>query len=270
MPTPPFPPPSETRSLSPARVTTPPPEDPPLAGTSGAEAEADIPGGHSAPEDEPLQDTGVDTSAPERDDDPGISNTGAGTETTKTSAEPEQQQQQQQQEQQQQQQPPQPETRPQPSTAPTQPAPKPTSPPAPKRPRQMAKIPAAAKATSALEPNPDRQVALHMGAAASGIQSFFAAGGGLITPRTASGNSLGSLKQYCMDWNSADASEVSSASSPQSPHPAGPSALAQKMHILKLAVADADKTAAVSCTLHFSARCYILPSPRDSSGVTST
>ena len=48
-----------------------------------------------------------------------------------------------------------------------------------------------------------------------------------------------------MDWNGADMSEVSIVNAQPKQHPAGPSTLAQKMHAVKLAVVDADKTAAV-------------------------
>ena len=40
-------------------------------------------------------------------------------------------------------------------------------------------------------------------------------------------------------------SEVSTVNPPPRQHPAGPSTLAQKMHAVKLAVIDANKTAAV-------------------------
>ena len=40
-------------------------------------------------------------------------------------------------------------------------------------------------------------------------------------------------------------SEVSTVNPQARPHPAGPSMLAQKMHAVKVAVMDADKTAAV-------------------------
>ena len=49
-----------------------------------------------------------------------------------------------------------------------------------------------------------------------------------------------------MDWNSADMSEVSTANPQPKQHPAGPGMLAQKMLAVKLAVAEADKTAAVN------------------------
>jgi hypothetical protein len=48
-----------------------------------------------------------------------------------------------------------------------------------------------------------------------------------------------------MDWNSADMSEVSSVNPHSKPHPAGPSTLAQKIHAVKVAVIEADKTASV-------------------------
>ena len=63
--------------------------------------------------------------------------------------------------------------------------------------------------------------------------------------RTKSGHSLGSEKQYHMDWNAADTSEVSSAN-PVTPHPAGPSALAQAMHNLQLSTLRASKLVEVS------------------------
>ena len=62
--------------------------------------------------------------------------------------------------------------------------------------------------------------------------------------RTQSGQSFGSEKQYHMDWNAADTSEVSSAN-PVTQHPAGPSALAQAMHNLQLSTLRASKLAEV-------------------------
>ena len=64
--------------------------------------------------------------------------------------------------------------------------------------------------------------------------------------RTESGRSLGSLKQYSMDWNAADTSEVTTK------HPVGPSALAQTVYTLKAAVQAVDKAAEVNTlpTLH--------------------
>ena len=94
----------------------------------------------------------------------------------------------------------------------------------------------------ASESTPERQVSLHVGHAATAIVS---AGEGFVPSRTQSGKSLGSLGHYSMDWNSADMSEVSSANPHSRPHPAGPSMLAQKIHAVKVAVIEADKTASV-------------------------
>ena len=76
------------------------------------------------------------------------------------------------------------------------------------------------------------------------------AGDGFVTTRTLSGRSLGSLNHYSMDWNAADMGEVSSGNPQPTPHPAGPSALAQKMHQVKVAVIEADKTAGVIILSH--------------------
>ena len=62
--------------------------------------------------------------------------------------------------------------------------------------------------------------------------------------RTKSGNSLGSEKHYDMDWNSADAAEVSS--NPSSEHPVGPSAVLQSIYNMQTAVLDCSKKAWVS------------------------
>ena len=71
-----------------------------------------------------------------------------------------------------------------------------------------------------------------------------------MSNRTTSGRSLGSLGHYSMDWNSADMSEVSTANPPTKQHPAGPGALSQKMYAVKVAVAEAEKTAAVSISFN--------------------
>ena len=63
--------------------------------------------------------------------------------------------------------------------------------------------------------------------------------------RTQSGHSLGSEKQYHMDWNEADTGEVSSAN-PASRHPAGPSAIAQSMHNLQVATLRASQITEVN------------------------
>ena len=53
---------------------------------------------------------------------------------------------------------------------------------------------------------------------------------GFISKRTESGNSYGSIGIYVEDWNAADMAEVSSNPRGHQLHPAGPSALAQRMH----------------------------------------
>ena len=100
---------------------------------------------------------------------------------------------------------------------------------------------------SAPEPNPDRQVSLHVSraAGATGTQ-ITPAGAGFVSNRTSSGKSMGSLEHYCMDWNSADMSEVSTANPQSKHHPAGPGALGQKLYAVKAAIAEAEKTAAVN------------------------
>ena len=133
--------------------------------------------------------------------------------------------------------------------------------------------PTAAKKMPAPEPNPDRQVSLHVSRAAAATDTQIISGsGGFIPARTLSGKSLGSLEHYCMDWNSADISEVSSANPQQRQHPAGPGMLAQKILAVKLAAAEADKTATVHTffTLYLFAKhrkTYMIPSPRDSGRV---
>jgi len=53
---------------------------------------------------------------------------------------------------------------------------------------------------------------------------------GFLPLRTDSGQSLGSLKHYDADWNSADTDEVSSSSAAQGDeHPAGSSVCARRM-----------------------------------------
>ena len=83
---------------------------------------------------------------------------------------------------------------------------------------------------------------MHVAPAAGAIVS---AGEGFVPNRTLSGKSLGSLEHYSMDWNGADMSEVSTMNAPPKQHPAGPSVLAQRLYAVKLAVNEADKTAAV-------------------------
>src|SRR5664279_5272120 len=97
------------------------------------------------------------------------------------------------------------------------------------------------------EPNLDMQVSLHMGLGAAATSTkITSACDGFASSRTLSGRSLGSLEHYCMDWNSADMSEVSTVNPQPTQHPAGPSMRARKMHAVKLSVIEADKTAAVT------------------------
>src|SRR5664279_6442606 len=101
------------------------------------------------------------------------------------------------------------------------------------------------------EPNPDRQVSVHMGLGAAATSTKITSScDGFASSRTLSGRSLGSLEHYCMDWNSADMSEVSTTNPQPTQHPADPSMLARKMHAVKLAVIDGNKTAAVIAFFH--------------------
>ena len=69
---------------------------------------------------------------------------------------------------------------------------------------------------------------------------------GFAPLKTLSGNSLGSLEHYNMDWNEADMDEVTLCR--PAGHPAGPSLLTQKMLAVKAAVLEAYKAAEVSTT----------------------
>ena len=62
--------------------------------------------------------------------------------------------------------------------------------------------------------------------------------------RTQSGNSLGSVEHYNMDWNAADTSEVSSHD-PVAWQSVGPSHTAQSIHALQVAVLNASKVTEV-------------------------
>ena len=100
------------------------------------------------------------------------------------------------------------------------------------------------------EPNLDRKVTVHKGLGTTSTSTkITSASHGFASLQTLSGRSLGSLEHYSMDWNSADTSEVSTAHPQPTQHPAGPGMLAQKMHALKVAVMDANKTAAVNTIL---------------------
>ena len=89
--------------------------------------------------------------------------------------------------------------------------------------------PAASAATSsaAAPPNQEKAVSLHVSSAAQQADAtLLKEGDGFLSKRTASGGSYGSLDPYIDTWNNADLAEVSS--NPQ-PHPAGPSAIAQRL-----------------------------------------
>ena len=90
----------------------------------------------------------------------------------------------------------------------------------------------------------DKQVALHVskGAAAVGI-TIAPKGDSFLSTRTPSGESYGELSDYVSEWNAADIAEAT-LRNPR-PHPAGPSALAQKVYNLKVAAVEVDKTAEV-------------------------
>lgn len=99
-----------------------------------------------------------------------------------------------------------------------------------------------------------------------------AAGRGQVALRTQSGNSLGSLEQYCMDWNATDSSEVSAPG--KALHPASPSVVGLKFaelraafHKAGAALASAEQTTDVSIFRLNLLLCYrysFTPSPRDS------
>jgi len=95
--------------------------------------------------------------------------------------------------------------------------------------------------------NQERAVVLHKAPAVAVRETRKYEGDGFVARTTSSGRSLGSLGQYCMDWNAADMSEVSSGNPGNTKlHPAGASNLAQKMYGAQLALHEADKVAAVS------------------------
>jgi hypothetical protein len=96
-------------------------------------------------------------------------------------------------------------------------------------------------------PLPDLDVAAALTGPSASMSS------GMMLQQTASGNSLGSLGHYSMDWNKADELEVSSSTLKWSPGTkAGPSQLGTKMHIAKLALLEADRAAEVNIfPLHY-------------------
>lgn len=74
---------------------------------------------------------------------------------------------------------------------------------------------------------------------------------GFVQLQTQSGQSLGSLKSYAMDWNAADTSEVSPTQ--RQLHPAAPGNVSRLMYDARLALQKADKAAAVNilCPISF-------------------
>ena len=86
---------------------------------------------------------------------------------------------------------------------------------------------------------------------------------GLVPMRTVSGNSLGSLGQYCMDWNNADLQEASSSARvPSYPlpgfidgkplDPASPITVGHLMYNVKAALLEADRAVEVASSLPLS------------------
>jgi outer membrane biosynthesis protein TonB len=218
------------------------------------------------PEEEDFH-AGTDTSVPDRDDNLGAGNISAEIDSTTAPEGPEptpthQQQQQTEQQQQQTTQQEQQQTEQQQPvlTKPRQPTPPPTQPtshPAPLKtpPGKGAAsatkvvpakaVPAGSKSTSS------RELSLHVSPAAAALATTKTtkrttpATASFVLTKTTSGNSLGSLGHYSMDWNNADIGEVSSGNPNARLHPAGPSNLAQKVYAARLAMQEVDKVALV-------------------------
>ena len=86
--------------------------------------------------------------------------------------------------------------------------------------------------SSAGAPSQDQIVSLHVSSAAQQAEvTLPSEEDGFISKRTDSGNTYGSLEPYVDTWNNSDLAEVSS--NPK-PHPAGPSATAQRMFEARL------------------------------------
>jgi hypothetical protein len=84
-----------------------------------------------------------------------------------------------------------------------------------------------APSSAAAPPNQGKTVSLHVSACAQQAEVVMPREeDGFISRRTESGGSYGSLEPYVDTWNNADLAEVSS--NPK-PHPAGPSATAQRL-----------------------------------------
>jgi hypothetical protein len=86
-------------------------------------------------------------------------------------------------------------------------------------------------------------------------------GKGRVSMKTMSGHSLGSLKQYCLDWNNSDPMEVDSASSRSSEVPAKPKAIAKEFFKVQQSLSKVPDASTISnflCLTLFS-QTYISP-----------
>jgi outer membrane biosynthesis protein TonB len=211
--------------------------------------------------------TGADTSASDLGGDLSVGNTS--TEIDKTTAlegpelTPTHQQQQQTEQQQQQttRQDQQQTERQQPVvTKPRQPTPPPIQPTSHQAPLKTPPEKGAASATKVVpakavparsQSTLSRELSLHVSPAAAALATTkttkrtIPATASFVLTKTASGNSLGSLGHYSMDWNNADTSEVSSGNPSARLHPAGPSNLTQKIYAARVALQEVDKVAQV-------------------------
>ena len=128
--------------------------------------------------------------------------------------------------------------------------------------------------TSTTEQPTDGTIVLHGGAATRLVETMMApSDDGFVAKRTESGRSLNSLEFYAHDWNAADSEEVTSNPHLALPHPAGLSALSQRVReaevaadVMNRALRSIERTAKVR--IYFSPVKHVLsPSPRDSSWV---
>ena len=107
--------------------------------------------------------------------------------------------------------------------------------------------------TSTPEQPTDGTIVLHGAAATRLVEKMMTpSDDGFVAKRTESGRSLNSLEFYAHDWNAADSDEVTSNPHLNVPHPAGLSALSQRVHeaevaadVMKLALKSIEKTAKV-------------------------
>lgn len=107
--------------------------------------------------------------------------------------------------------------------------------------------------TSAPEQPTDGTIVLHGGAATRLVErTMIPVDDGFVAQRTESGRSLNSLEFYAHDWNAADSEEATSNPHLVQPHPAGLSALSQRVYeaevaadVMKRALKSIEKTAKV-------------------------